>query len=97
MTNDHYTGLHRYKTLPSSQTPLLDSAGRVTMEVKLRSGRKRKFMTAEAWVLDGSFPWSHRESHRSGAGKLGNNPELKPSRNEVRRSAPGWPELSLAG
>lgn len=36
MTNDHYTGLHRYKTLPSSQTPLLDSAGRVTMEVKLK-------------------------------------------------------------
>lgn len=58
MTNDHYTGLHRYKTLPSSQTPLLDSAGRVTMEVKLRSGRKRKFMTAEAWVLDASFPWT---------------------------------------
>lgn len=28
------------------------------MEVKLRSGRKRKFMTAEAWVLDGSFPWT---------------------------------------
>lgn len=68
------------------------------MDLKIRSGRKRKFMTPEARVLDGSFPWileSPRITARVGLESLGINPELKPSRNQVRRSALEWPVLSL--